>query len=84
MNLKYRGRKKRRKKNNRNRKVIWFNPHYRKQVSTNIAKLFLNLMDQRFLKNMDYTRSLIEMMLRLVIHAHKICLVLCRFTIKNY
>ena len=50
MNLKYRARREHRKENNRNRKVIWFNPPYGKQVSTNIAKRFLNLQDQYFPK----------------------------------
>ena len=48
--LKYRVQKEQRKKNNRNRKVIWFNPPYSKQVSSNIAKCFLNLLDQHFPK----------------------------------
>ena len=30
--------------------LIWFNPPYSKQVSTNIAKRFLNLLDQHFPK----------------------------------
>ena len=39
-----------RKENNQKRKVIWFNPLHSKQVSTNIAKRFLNLLDQYFPK----------------------------------
>ena len=35
---------------NRNRKVSWLNPLYSKQVSTNIVKRFLNLLDQHFPK----------------------------------
>ena len=54
VNLKYRGRKGQKKKNNRNRKVVWFNPPYSKQVSTNIAKGFLNLLDQHFPKHRLY------------------------------
>ena len=50
MNLKCRARKEQRGKNNRNRKTIWFNPPYSKQVSTSIAKRFLNLLDQHFPK----------------------------------
>ena len=50
MNLKHRARNKQRKKNNRNRKVIWLNPPYSKQVSTSIAKRFLNFLDQHFPK----------------------------------
>ena len=73
MNLKYRARRENKKENNQNRKVIWFNPPYNMQVSTNIAKCFFNLLDQNFVNNIDYTRSLIEIMLRLVTHAQKIC-----------
>ena len=50
VNLKHRARKEQRKKNNRNIKIIWFNPRYTKQVSTNIAKCFLNLLSQHFPK----------------------------------
>ena len=50
VNRKYRARKEQKKKNNRTRKVIWFNPPYSKQVSTNIGKRFLNLLDQYFPK----------------------------------
>ena len=50
VNRKYRARKEQKKKNNRTRKVIWFNPPYSKQVSTNIGKRFLNLLDQDFPK----------------------------------
>ena len=50
MNLKYRAQREHRKENNQNRKIIWFNPPYSKQVSTNIAKHFLNLQDQHFPK----------------------------------
>ena len=49
-NLKYRVLKEQRQKNDWNRKLIWFNPHYTKQVSTNIAKRFLNILDQPFLE----------------------------------
>ena len=50
VNLKYRARKEHRKKNNRNRKTIWFNSPCSKQVSINIAKRFVNLLDQHFPK----------------------------------
>ena len=87
VNLKYRARKEHRKKNNQKRKVICFNPPYSKQVSTDIAKRFANLLDQHFPKQhrlykIDYT--LIEIMLILVIHAQKICLALFHLTIKNH
>ena len=80
--LNYKARKEQRKKNNRNRKLIWFNPPYSKQVST--KHVFLTSWICIFLNNIDYTRSLIEIMLRLVIHAQKICPVLFHLTIKNY
>ena len=44
--LKYRAQKEQRKKIKRNRKAIWFNPPYSKQVSSNIAKGSLKLLDQ--------------------------------------
>ena len=50
MKLNYKARKKQRKKNNQNKKLIWFNPPYSKQVSTNTAKRFLNLLDLHFPK----------------------------------
>ena len=50
MNLKYRAQREQKNNNNRNRKVVWFKPPYRKQVSTNIAKGFLNLLVQHFPK----------------------------------
>ena len=50
VNIKYRAQKEQRKKNDRNRKVICFNTLYNKQISTNIAKRSLNLLDQRFPK----------------------------------
>ena len=46
--------------------------------------MFFNLLDQNFVNNIDYTRSLIEIMLRLVTHAQKICPVLFHLIIKNY
>ena len=38
-------------KRNRSRNIIWFNPPYNKNVSTNAAKRFLNLIDQHFTKS---------------------------------
>ena len=35
-------------KNNRKRKMIWFNQPYSKSVSTNVAKSFLNLVNKHF------------------------------------
>ena len=46
MNLKYKAQKEHRKENNRNKKVIWFNPPYSKQV----AERFRKLLDQHFPK----------------------------------
>ena len=36
---------------NRRRNIIWFNPPFNKNVSTNIAKIFLKLIDQHFSKD---------------------------------
>ena len=38
-------------KRNRSRNIIWFNPPSNKNVSTNVAKRFLNLLDQHFPKS---------------------------------
>ena len=38
-------------KRNRSRNVIWFNPPFNKKISTNVAKRFLNLIDQHFPKS---------------------------------
>ena len=35
-------------KRKRNRKIIWFNPPFSKNVSTNISRKFLNLLDNHF------------------------------------
>ena len=44
---------------NKKRKIIWFNPPYNQNVPTNIAKIFLKLVDKHFHALIDYTRSLI-------------------------
>jgi hypothetical protein len=38
-------------KRNRQRKIIWFNPPYSKNVKTNVAKNFLQLIDKHFPKS---------------------------------
>ena len=38
-------------KRNRSRNIIWFNPLFNKNVSTNVMKRFLNLIDQHFPKS---------------------------------
>lgn len=40
--------------NRRKRNIIWFNPPYSKNVSTKIAKRFLNLIDKHFPNNHRY------------------------------
>ena len=42
--------KKGKRKRNRNRKIIWFNPPFSKNVQSNIGKKFLNLIDKHFPK----------------------------------
>ena len=39
------------KRSNRKRKIIWFNPPFNKNVSSNIAKIFLQLIDKHFSKD---------------------------------
>ena len=41
-------------KRNRKRRVIWFNPPYNKNVTTNIARRFLSLIDHHFPKHHRY------------------------------
>ena len=38
-------------KQNRSSNIIWFNLSFNKNVSTNVAKRFLNLIDQHFLES---------------------------------
>ena len=38
-------------KRNRSRNIIWFNPPFNKNVSTNVVKRFLNLLDPHFPKS---------------------------------
>ena len=38
-------------KRNRSRNIIWFNPPFNNKVSTNVAKQFLNVIDQHFPKS---------------------------------
>ena len=82
MNLKYKAQKEQRKKNNQNKKVTWFKPPHSKQVSTNIAKYFLNLLDQHFPKQ----HRLYKIFNRNngKVHAQKICPVLFHLPIKKY
>ena len=39
------------KKRNRNRKVTWFNPPFSRNLKTNLAKEFLQLIDKKFPKD---------------------------------
>ena len=41
------------KNRNRRRKIIWFNPPFNKNVSTNIGKAFLKLIDKHFTSDND-------------------------------
>ena len=42
------------KKRNRTRKIIWFNPPFDSNVNINVGKLFLNLLDKHFPKDHKY------------------------------
>ena len=44
----------------RQRKIIWFNPPFNLDVSTNVAKIFLNLIEKHFPRSSkaNYTKSL--------------------------
>ena len=39
------------KKRNRKRNIIWFNPPFNKNVSTNVGEEFLKILDTNFPKN---------------------------------
>ena len=41
----------RKQKRNRSRNIIWFNPPFSSNVITNVAKLFLNLLNLHFPKS---------------------------------
>ena len=45
-----------RKKRNRNRKVIWFNPPFSSHVKTDIGRKFLNLIDKHFPRGHVYAK----------------------------
>ena len=51
VSLIYTDKKDAKQKRNRSRNIIWFNPPFNKNVSTNAAKRFLNLIDQHFPKS---------------------------------
>ena len=48
----------------RQRKIIWFNPLFNSDVSTNVAKIFLNLIEKHFLTQANCTKSLTKTPLR--------------------
>ena len=49
--LNYTQTKENKSKHNRSRNIIWFNPPYSRNVITNVAKSFLNLLDHHFPKS---------------------------------
>ena len=51
VNLKYQPDQNEKPKRNRKRKIIYFNPPFSKNVSTNVAKIFLKLVDKHFPSN---------------------------------
>ena len=51
VSLIYTDKKEIKQKRNLSRSIIWFNPPFNKNVSTNVAKRFLNLLDQHFPKS---------------------------------
>ena len=61
--LKDRARKEQRKNNNRNRKVICFNPHIASKSAPTLPNVFLTSCINIFLNNLDYRKSFIEIML---------------------
>ena len=53
----YTDKKDKKQKRNRSRKVIWFNLPFSKNVSTNVAKQFLNLIDRNFPQSKKTSRD---------------------------
>ena len=51
VSLIYTDKKDKKQKGNWARNIIWFNPPFNKNVSTNVAKRFFNLIDQHFPKS---------------------------------
>ena len=60
------------KPKNRQRNIIWFNPPFNKNASTNVAKTFLKLIDKRFLNQTNYIKSSTVTPLKSAIAALKI------------
>ena len=53
-NFKFNPENQQKRSRNRKRKIIWFNPPFNKNVSTPIAKIFLNLIKRHFPKNSKF------------------------------
>ena len=51
VSLMYTDKKDKKQKRDHSHNMIWFNPPFNKNTSTNVAKRFLNLLDQHFPKS---------------------------------
>ena len=49
---------------NRNRKKIWYNPPFSKNVSTNVGRKFIHIIEKTFQKEVNLTKSLTRTMLK--------------------
>ena len=58
----FRKKEQRKQKRIRNQNIIWFNPPFSRNVTTNVAKRFLNLLDIYFLNRTNSTRYLTELL----------------------
>ena len=67
----------------RNQNIIWFNPPFSRNVTTSVAKRFLNLLDIHLLNRTNSTRYLTEILSKLVTVVPKICRMLLKLTIKK-
>ena len=47
---------------NRNRKIIWYNPPFSKNVSTNVGRKFIHIIEKTFQKEVNFTKSLTRTM----------------------
>ena len=71
------------KKRKRSQNIIWFNPSCRKNVTTNVAKRFPNLLDIHFPKSNNFHKILNRNTVKLVSVAPRIYQVSLKLTIKK-
>ena len=73
----------RKQKRIRNRNIIWFNPPFSRNVTTSVAKRFLNFLDIHFPKSNKLHKIFNRNTVKLVTAAPRIYRVLLKLTIKK-